>query len=91
MTGAQERSGHCAIDSRVKAGEFHAREKTQRPFLRHLEDIYFAERQILKALPKLAKATKSEELTKAFLTHCDETDGHVQRLQEVLKIIGRRA
>ena len=41
-----------------------------------LKDIYFAERQILKTLPKLAKAAKSEELKSAFLTHRDETEGH---------------
>jgi ferritin-like metal-binding protein YciE len=40
-----------------------------------LKDIYFAERQILKALTKLAKAAKSEELKAAFLTHRDETEG----------------
>jgi Domain of unknown function (DUF892) len=40
-----------------------------------LKDIYFAERKILKTLPKLAKAAKSEELKSAFLTHRDETEG----------------
>jgi ferritin-like metal-binding protein YciE len=55
-----------------------------------LKDIYFAERQILKTLPKLAKAAKSEELKSAFLTHRDETKGHVDRLQKVFEIIGKR-
>ena len=50
-----------------------------------LKDIYFAERQILKTLPKLAKAAKSEELKSAFLTHRDETEGHVDRLQTGLR------
>ena len=56
-----------------------------------LKDIYFAERQILKALPKMAKAARSEELKSAFLTHRDETEGHVERLQQVFEIIGKRA
>jgi ferritin-like metal-binding protein YciE len=56
-----------------------------------LKDIYFAERQILKTLPKLAKAAKSEELKSAFLTHRDETEEHVERLQQVFEIIGKRA
>jgi ferritin-like metal-binding protein YciE len=60
-------------------------------FLDTLKDLYFAERQILKALPKLAKAAKSEELRNAFLTHRDETEGHVERLQEIFEIMGRRA
>jgi ferritin-like metal-binding protein YciE len=60
-------------------------------FLDTLKDIYFAERQILKALPKLAKAAQSEELRNAFMTHRDETEGHVQRLEEVFEIMGTRA
>jgi ferritin-like metal-binding protein YciE len=55
-----------------------------------LKDIYFAERQILKTLPKLAKAAKSEELKSAFLTHRDETEGQVDRLQTVFEMIGKR-
>ena len=55
-----------------------------------LKDIHFAERQILKTLPKLAKAAKSEELKSAFLTHRDETEGHVDRLQTVFEMIGKR-
>jgi len=56
-----------------------------------LKDIYFAERQILKALPKLAKATKSQQLKEAFLTHRDETETQVERLDKVFEIFGRRA
>lgn len=56
-----------------------------------LKDIYFAERQILKTLPKMAKAAKSSELRQAFLTHRDETEVHVERLQQVFDILGRRA
>lgn len=56
-----------------------------------LKDIYFAERQILKTLPKLAKAATSEELKSAFLTHRDETEGHVDRLLKVFEMISKRA
>jgi|ERR1700722_2033235 len=56
-----------------------------------LKDIYFAERQILKNLPKMAKAAKSEELKAAFLTHRDETEVHVERLQQVFELFGKRA
>src|ERR1700759_1702844 len=59
-------------------------------FLDTLKDIYFAERQILKNLPKMAKATKSPELKDAFLKHRDQTEQHVERLQEVFELIGRR-
>jgi ferritin-like metal-binding protein YciE len=56
-----------------------------------LKDICFAERQILKNLPKMAKAAKSEELKAAFLTHRDETEVHVERLQQVFELFGKRA
>jgi ferritin-like metal-binding protein YciE len=56
-----------------------------------LKDVYFAERQILKSLPKMAKATKTEALKQAFLTHRDETETHVERLQQAFELIGKRA
>ena len=54
-----------------------------------LKDVYYAERQILKALPKMAKAAKSPELKKAFETHREETERHVERLGEVFEVIGK--
>jgi ferritin-like metal-binding protein YciE len=56
-----------------------------------LKDVYFAERQVLKSLPKMAKAARSEDLKKAFLAHRDETEGQIERLQQVFEIVGRRA
>ncbi|UZF95599.1 YciE/YciF ferroxidase family protein [Bosea sp. NBC_00550] len=58
-------------------------------FLDTLKDIYYAEKQILKALPKMAKAAQSPELKKAFEAHRDETEGHVERLAEVFELIGK--
>ena len=54
-----------------------------------LKDVYYAEKQILKALPKMAKAAKSPELKKAFETHKTETEGQVERLSEVFELIGK--
>lgn len=56
-----------------------------------LKDIYFAERQILKSLPKMARAAESEDLRKAFLAHRDETEGQIERLSQVFEIFGKRA
>lgn len=56
-----------------------------------LKDIYYAERKILKALPKMAKGAQSPDLKAAFEKHRDETEGHVERLQKVFDIIGKRA
>ncbi len=56
-----------------------------------LKDIYYAERKILKALPKMAKAAQSGELKAAFEKHLDQTQTHVERLQQVFEILGKRA
>ena len=52
-------------------------------FLDTLKDIYFAEKKILTALPKMAKAAHSEELKEAFQKHEGETEDHVERLDKV--------
>jgi ferritin-like metal-binding protein YciE len=56
-----------------------------------LKDIYYAERKIVKALPKLARGAQSPELKAAFEKHRDETEGQIERLQQVFDIIGKRA
>lgn len=58
-------------------------------FYETLKDIYFAERQILRALPKMAKTAQSPELAKAFETHRDETQGQIERLEQVFELIGK--
>ena len=60
-------------------------------FLTFLQDVYYAERQILKALPKWAKASQSEQLRQALLNHREETEHQVERLQQVFDHIGKRA
>jgi ferritin-like metal-binding protein YciE len=52
-------------------------------FIDELRDTYDAEKQLVKALPKLAKASSSPELRAAFESHLEETRGHVERLEEV--------
>jgi len=56
-----------------------------------LKDIYYAERKILKSLPKMARAAQSPELKAAFEKHKDQTEGQIERLQQVFDIIGKRA
>lgn len=68
------------------------REKTlQDLFHDTLKDIYYAERKILKALPKMKRAAQSDALKAAFEKHHEETEGHVERLQQVFEIIGKPA
>lgn len=60
-------------------------------FYEMLKDIYFAEKQILRALPKMAKAAQTEELRQAFEKHRDQTEGQVERLDQVFEMIGKAA
>lgn len=56
-----------------------------------LKDIYYAERKILKALPKMKRAAQSEQLKAAFEKHHQETEGQIERLQKVFEIFGKAA
>ena len=56
-----------------------------------LKDIYFAERKILTALPKMAKAAQSQDLRTAFEKHHTETEGQVERLEQVFELLGKKA
>src|SRR5713101_207982 len=60
-------------------------------FLDTLKDIYYAEKQILKALPKMAKAAHSDQLRAAFEKHHGETEGQVERLERVFELIDKPA
>lgn len=59
-------------------------------FLEALKDIYYAERKILRALPKMMRAAQSEELKQAFQQHREETEVHKERLEQVFEMIGKR-
>lgn len=56
-----------------------------------LKDIYSSEKQITKALPKMAKAATSPELKKAFLNHLKETENQIKRLDKISKLAGGRS
>ena len=60
-------------------------------FLEEIRDLLDAEKQIVKALPKMAKATTSEELKSAFEDHLEQTRGHVERLERIFSAIGAKS
>src|ERR1700694_4981462 len=60
-------------------------------FLDRLKDIYYAEKQIYKSLPKMAKAANSDQLRAAFEKHHDETDGQIERLERIFDRLGKPA
>jgi ferritin-like metal-binding protein YciE len=57
-------------------------------YIDELKDIYNAENQLVKALPKMAKAASSNELRKGFEEHLEQTKGHVQRLEKIFQKLG---
>src|SRR5712672_2550278 len=57
-------------------------------FVHQLQDIYCAEKQLVKALPKMAEMATDKQLKQGFLTHLDETKTHVQRLEQVFRMHG---
>src|SRR4051794_36391680 len=58
-------------------------------FVEELRDIYNGEKQLVAALPKMAKAAESGQLRQAFTKHLKETEGHVQRLETILRDLGQ--
>ena len=60
-------------------------------FLDTLKDIYYAEKQIYKSLPKMAKAAQSDQLRAAFEKHRGETEGQIERLEEIFQMLGKPA
>lgn len=60
-------------------------------FLDTLKDIYYAERQISKALPKMARAAQSEQLKAGFEQHLQETEGQIERLEQIFELLGKPA
>jgi ferritin-like metal-binding protein YciE len=57
-------------------------------YIEELKDLYSAENQLLKAIPKMAKASESEELRKGFEQHLEQTRGHVSRLEKIFGNLG---
>lgn len=59
-------------------------------YVEELKDLYNAEKQLTKALPKMAKAADSEELSTAFQEHLEQTKGHVERLEQIFEMMGQK-
>jgi ferritin-like metal-binding protein YciE len=56
-----------------------------------MKDLYDAEKQLVKALPKMVKAASNPELSQAFESHLEQTRGHVQRLEQAFELMGEKA
>ena len=60
-------------------------------YVDELKDLYSAEKQITRALPKMAKKASSEELKEAFQEHLKQTEGQIERLDQIFELLGERA
>ena len=60
-------------------------------YVDELRDIYNAEKQLTKALPKMAKVATTEDLRDGFTEHLEQTRGHVERLEQIFEALGQRA
>jgi ferritin-like metal-binding protein YciE len=88
--GPQRRDPHMAKNM-AKSTSTQTEKNLNDLFLETLKDIYYAEKQILRALPKMAREANSPELKKAFETHRLETEGHVDRLQNIFEMLDKPA
>jgi ferritin-like metal-binding protein YciE len=60
-------------------------------FVHELKDLLSAEKQLVKALPNMAKGASSETLKEAFENHLEQTKGHVERLEQIFEVLGKSA
>jgi hypothetical protein len=81
------RSSGCQASPKPRSESIASEKNLQELFHETLKDIYFAEKKILSALPKMAKAAQSKELKAAFEKHETETEEHVARLERVFEEI----
>ncbi len=87
-TATDRRANNPARDGTKETMSLDSLEKL---FLEELKDIYNAEKQLTRALPRMAKAAESPELRQAFTSHLKETEGQIQRLERVFQELGQAA
>ena len=81
-TAAQKNGSAKKVSSEMENSKFH------QLFMDELKDIYWAEKHLVKALPKMQKASTTEELANAFADHLEVTKEHVSRVEEIFELMG---
>jgi ferritin-like metal-binding protein YciE len=84
-TGSKSSGSSVARQQQTSAGEL------EKFFYDSLKDLYWAEKHLTKAIPKLMKAASNQELIAALEDHLEVTEGHVERLEQVFEILGKKA
>ncbi|MEO8712623.1 MAG: DUF892 family protein, partial [Parafilimonas sp.] len=83
-------SASARSNSKTSSGNSH-KENLSKIFEDTLKDIYWAEKHLIKALPKMSKASYDEDLSAAFNAHLKETENHVERLEQIFELMGKKA
>jgi ferritin-like metal-binding protein YciE len=78
-------------NGKAKGGEGEGNSQLEKFFIDSLKDIYWAEKHLTKALPKMQKAATTEELKEAIGEHITQTEEHVNRLEQVFELFGKKA
>jgi ferritin-like metal-binding protein YciE len=78
-------------NDRVSGGNYMSVATAEELFIDELKDIYSAEKQAVKAFPRLAKAVQSEELKQAMQVHLEQTKGQVERLDRIFEMLDKRS
>jgi ferritin-like metal-binding protein YciE len=86
---APKKQSQTKLEAERKKGKMNL-ETLKDLYVNELRDLYNAENQLTKALPKMAKGASSDELKEAFEKHLEQTKGHVQRLEEVFEDIDEK-
>jgi ferritin-like metal-binding protein YciE len=84
------RSRHAPANNN-RTGEAVMMKSMEDMFYFLMQDVYYAEKQLTRALPKMAKEAEDEELKQAFTNHLEETEGHIQRLEKAFGMIDKTA
>ncbi len=90
-TSTNKRAGTASAKSSKNGSSSAGSSELQKLLEDQLADIYYAEKKLLKALPKMAKATEHEELRQAFTEHATQTEQHVARVEEAFEALGKKA
>lgn len=87
MKTENKKSGKTSTASQPKSSD----SKLKSFFVDELKDIYWAEKHLVKTLPKMEKAATSTKLKEAFVTHLEQTEEHVSRLEQIFEMLGEKA
>src|ERR1700761_1589500 len=97
MSNTTHKPGHSATAAKANANASNNSKtakandsKLEEFFHDEIKDIYWAEKKLVKTLPKMAKAATSDELRNAFTEHLEQTKEHVARLEQVFELLGEK-